>query len=109
MRILIDECVDPRVKLLFSAHQVATVHERGWDALEDGPLLALARDEFDVLVTIDGSLEFQQDLSKYQLGVIVVHVPKNQLVHYRVVHKELLAAIENVRPGAAIHVRTPLV
>ena len=42
MRVLIDECVDPRVKLLFGDHEAATVHEKGWDSLEDGPLLALA-------------------------------------------------------------------
>ena len=92
MRILIDECVDPRIKLLFRDQEVATVHEQGWDTLEDGPLLTLAQQEFDVLVTLDGSLEFQQNLSKVQIGVIVVHVPKNQLAHYRLIHEQLLAA-----------------
>jgi predicted nuclease of predicted toxin-antitoxin system len=53
MRVLIDECVDPRVKLLFSDHEVSTVHERGWDTFEDGPLLAIAQKDFDVLLTID--------------------------------------------------------
>ena len=107
MRILIDECVDPRVTLLFGDHTVATVHDQGWDTLEDGPLLTVAQKEFEVLLTIDGSLEFQQNLSKLQIGVIVVHVPKNQLIHYQVIQKELLAAIEKVRPGEAIHVRVP--
>jgi|SRR6266852_2101784 len=107
MRILIDECVDPRVKLLFGDHKVATVYEQGWDTLEDGPLLTVAQKEFDVLVTIDGSLEFQQNLSKFQIGVIVAHVPKNQIAHYRVIQKELLAAIEKVRPGEPLHVRVP--
>jgi len=107
MRILIDECVDPRVKLLFGDHKVATVHEQGWDTLEDGPLLTVAQKEFDILVTIDGSLEFQQNLSKFQIGIIVAHVPKNQIAHYRVIHKDLLAAVDKVRPGEALHVRVP--
>jgi hypothetical protein len=38
MRVLIDECLDPRVKLLLGDHIAATVHEQGWDAFEDGPL-----------------------------------------------------------------------
>jgi predicted nuclease of predicted toxin-antitoxin system len=109
MRVLIDECVDPRVKLLLGDHKVATVHERGWDTLEDGPLLTVAQRDFDVLVTIDGGLEFQQNLARFQIGVIVVHVPKNQLAHYRVIQKELLAAIEKARAGEVIHVRTPSV
>jgi hypothetical protein len=70
------------------------VHEKGWDALEDGPLLALAEKEFDVLVTIDSSLEFQQNIPKFKIGVIIVHVPKNQLAHYRAVLRELLLAVE---------------
>ena len=105
MRILIDECVDPRIKQLFGDHQPATVHENGWDTLEDAPLLAAAQKEFDVLLTIDTSLEFQQNLSKYQIGVVVVHVPKNQLACYRVLQKELLLAVEKARPGEVIHVR----
>ncbi len=107
MRILIDECVDPRVKPLFGDHSVATVHEQGWDSLEDGPLLTVAQKEFDVPVTIDGSLQHQQNLATFQIAVVVVHVPKNQLPHYRVVQEELLAAIEKARPGVVIHVRSP--
>jgi predicted nuclease of predicted toxin-antitoxin system len=107
MRILIDECVDPRVKLLFSDHERATVHEKGWDALEDGPLLALAVKEFDVLVTIDRGLEFQQNIPKFKIGVIIVHVPKNQLAHYRALQKELLLAVEKIQSGQVIHTRTP--
>ena len=107
MRVLIDECVDPRVTRLFGDHRVATVHDQGWDTLEDGPLLTFAQEEFDVLVTIDGSLEYQQNLAKRGIGLVVVHVPKNQLVHYRTIRKELLAAIEKAGPGEVIHVRTP--
>lgn len=107
MRVLIDECVDPRVSLLLGDHKVATLHEQSWDALEDGPLLAVAQEEFDVLVTIDGNLEFQQNLSKFKIGITVVHVAKNQLAHYRAMQRDLLAAIEKVRPGEAFHVGTP--
>ena len=89
MRVLIDECVDPRVKQLFGDHEVATVHEQGWDTLEDGPLLVAAQKEFDVLVTIDGGIEFQQNLANRQIAVVVAHVPKNQLVHYRTIPEGL--------------------
>ena len=105
MRVLIDECIDPRVKLLFDgqiAHQVSTVHEQGWGALEDGPLLAVAQDEFDVLLTIDRGLEYQQNLSKLRMGVVVAHVPKNQLDQYSALLKELVNAIETAQPGRVI-------
>ncbi len=107
MRVLIDECVDPRVKSLLTEHEALTVRDKGWDALEDGPLLALAQDEFDVLVTIDGNLEFQQNLAKLRIGLVVGHVPKNQLNHYQAIREELLRAIGRARPGLAVHVKAP--
>src|SRR5947207_5295975 len=107
MRILLDECVDPRVKLLFGDLEASTVHEQRWDALEDGALLTAAQQEFDVLVTIDGGIEHQQNLAKFRIGVVVAHVPKNQLSDYRVLEKELRSAVQRVRPGQTIHVRMP--
>jgi hypothetical protein len=104
MRILIDECVDPRVAALFDEHDAKTVREMGWDQLLDGPLLQLAAPQFDVL-TIDRSIEFQQNLSKLGIGVIVVEVPKNQMRHDLAVQKELSAAVDAIRPGRVIHVR----
>lgn len=104
MRVLIDECVDPRIKSLLVDHQPATVHEKAWGAYEDGPLLAVAQNEFDVLLTIDRKLEFQQNLAKYRIGLLVVHVPKNQIAYYRAMQTEILAAIVRIRHGEAIHV-----
>jgi hypothetical protein len=60
-------------------------------------------------VTIDGGIEHQQNLAKFQIGVVVVHVPKNQLPHCRVLQRELLSAEKRVRPGQSIHVRMPSV
>jgi len=76
MRVILDECVDPRVRRLFGGHEVSTVHEQGWDALEDGHLLDRAQREFDVLVTIDGSIEHQQNLARYRIAVVVVRFPR---------------------------------
>ena len=56
MRILLDECVHIGVKAAFSGHIVKSVTEVGWRSRKDGPLLALAQEEFDVFVTIDRSL-----------------------------------------------------
>jgi len=104
MRVLIDECVDPRVKNILSDHQPATVHEKGWGAYSDGSLLAAAQNEFDVLFTIDGKLEHQQNLNHYRIGVIVAHVPKNRLAYYKAMETEILAAIARVRHREVIHV-----
>ena len=104
MRVLIDECVDPRVKTLLSDHQPATVCEQGWSSLEDSALLSVAQAEFGAMVTIDRNLEFQQNLSKFRIGLVVVRVYKNQLIHYQALQQELARAVEQVRPGEVIHI-----
>jgi hypothetical protein len=52
-------------------------------------------------------MEFQQNIPKFKIGVIIVHVPKNQLAHYRALQKELRWAVEKVQSGQVIHVQTP--
>ena len=72
MRILIDECVHPRVKQLFRGHEVATVRDQGWGAMEDGPLLAVAQEQFDLFVTNDGGrvpAEYRGVLPRHPDGV----------------------------------------
>jgi hypothetical protein len=104
VRVLIDECVDPRVKTLLLDHQPATVHDQGWGAFDDGALLAAAQNKFEVLLTIDRKLAFQQNLAKFRIGVVVVRVPKNQLRYYRMIREKPLTAIHKVRAGEVLHV-----
>ena len=104
MRILIDECVDPRVKQLFTEHSAFTVFERGWQSLDDGALLSVAELEMDVLLTIDPNLEFQQNVAAFKLGVVVVRVPKNQLGYYLAMWQGILEAIGRAKPGQVLHV-----
>ena len=64
MRILLDECVNPRLKSAFPGHSVKTLPEMGWRGLTNGELLALAEGQFDVFVTLDKNLEHEQNLSR---------------------------------------------
>jgi predicted nuclease of predicted toxin-antitoxin system len=52
MRILLDECVNPRLKEAFPGHDVRSTHEMGWNNSPDGKLLRLAQADFDVFLTI---------------------------------------------------------
>jgi predicted nuclease of predicted toxin-antitoxin system len=105
MRVLLDECVDPRVRHLLVPHEVRTVHEMGWGSLEDGPLLNSADGVFEVLLTIDRGIEFQSNLRTRSFGVLIVHVPKNQVAYYRAILAEILAGLEESKPGYARHVQ----
>jgi hypothetical protein len=64
MRILLDECINPRVRAAFKGHRVKTVVEMGWQGITNGKFLALAESDFDVFVTLDQNLEYQQNVFK---------------------------------------------
>ena len=62
MRVLLDECVDWRLGRELAVHEVKTARQMGWTTLKNGELLALASAQFDVFVTVDRNLSFQQDV-----------------------------------------------
>ncbi len=62
MRILIDECLDWRLCLALSGHACVSVQKLGWDGLTNGTLLRKAEQDFDVFITGDRNIIFQQQL-----------------------------------------------
>ena len=80
MRVLIDEQLNWRLARVFSdAHEVCSVRGMGWTGMRNGDLLDAAGQEFDVLVTMDRSMEHQQHLSRYNLAVILLVSRSNRL------------------------------
>ena len=107
MRVLLDECVNPRVIAAFPRHEVQTVKEKGWGGITNGKLMALAQQSFDVFVTVDQNLEHRQNLSKLRLGLVVVAVPDNNIKFFRPIFPDLLKAMESVGPGQVVHIVHP--
>ena len=103
MRVLLDECVNAGVRAAFPGHAVRTVTQAGWSDSKDGPLLKFAEQNFDVFVTIDGTLERQNKLSALKLGVVIAHVPNNKLASYEPLFRQLNAAAEKVTAGEVVH------
>ena len=99
MRVLLDECVNPRVRYAFSKHEVRTVREMGWGGITNGKLMVLAQQGFDIFVTVDQNLEHQQNVAKLMLGLIIVAVPDNNIKYFTPVFAELQKSAESVRPG----------
>ena len=107
MRVLLDECVNPRLRRAFAAHEVVTVSEAEWLTLPDNELLTLAQGNFDVFVTIDNGFAYQHNLQRLSFGIVIVHAPANTLEFYEPMFDEIRQAAETVKPGEVIHV--PLV
>ncbi|HSS75992.1 MAG TPA: DUF5615 family PIN-like protein [Thermoanaerobaculia bacterium] len=72
MRILLDECIDRRLANDIAGHEVKTAPQMGWASIKNGELLALAEQQFEIFVTADRNLSFQQHLPRYSLAVIVL-------------------------------------
>lgn len=97
MKLLLDECVDQRLRADLHEHEVMTVSERGWS----GDLLRVAQHEFDILITVDRNLPYQQQLPKFSIAVIILHARTNRLVDLRPLVPLLLAALPTAPQGEA--------
>jgi len=78
MKVLLDECLPRRLKDDVLADLVRTVPEMGWASIENGALLRLAELEFDVFLTRDRNLQYQQNLAAFDVAVIVLVAPTNE-------------------------------
>jgi Domain of unknown function (DUF5615) len=104
MRVLLDECVPRALRKELPGHEVKTVAEAGWAGVKNGELLQLAAGQFDVLLTIDRNLEYQQNFAGLALAVIVAHASSNDIAVLRPLMTAVLAAIPKTKPGTATHI-----
>lgn len=104
MRVLVDECVDWRFSRELVGHEVKTARQMGWSTIGNGELLALAAKEFDVFVTADRNLSFQQNLPAFAIAVIVLRAKSNRLSELRPLVPELLASIPIAKLGVVTYV-----
>jgi hypothetical protein len=99
MRILLDECVNPRLRLAFPGDEVRTVVEMEWRSLKNGSLLKEASARFDVFITLDRNLAFQNPLGRHQLGILILVTRFNDLATYRPNFGEIRDMARQVKPG----------
>jgi len=104
MRVLLDECVPRALRAELPGHEVKTVAESGWVGVKNGGLLQLAGEVFDVLLTVDRNLEYQQNFSGLALAVVVIHAASNDVEVLRPLMPAVLEAIPKAKPGVVTHV-----
>jgi hypothetical protein len=101
MKILLDECIDRKLAREFSKYEVKTVPKMGWAGVKNGQLLTLAESEFDVFITVDRNLSFQQNLPQFNIAVIVLQAPSNRLADLKPLVPQILAILDSVVRGQA--------
>lgn len=105
LRILIDEQLPRQLAPYLVGHDARTVQQESWAGLKNGELLAKAEDAgFSVFLTGDQNIEFQQNISKSRLGVVVLCAVSNALEDLLPLVPAALTAIATVRPGQLVRV-----
>ena len=105
MRVLLDENLDWRLVRYFDADfQVTTVSRQGWKGMRNGELLEQAAAMFDALVTMDKGIEHQQNLRKYDIGVILISARSNRLEDVQPAMLRVNEVLREVQSRQVIHV-----
>jgi len=98
MRIPLDESLPRKLGFLLVGHYVRTVQQVGFSGLSNGKLLVAAASDFDVLITGDQNMEYQQNQSGLPLGVIVLNACNNKLESFLPLVSELLTTLDGFVP-----------
>jgi predicted nuclease of predicted toxin-antitoxin system len=104
MRILIDECLNWRLSRALTGHYAISTPKMGWAGLKNSALLLEAEKQFDVFITGDRNLNFQQDVTKYDIAVVVLHAKSTQLHHTLPLMPKVLTLLPTLKPGQVVDV-----
>ena len=102
MKILLDECTPHVLKRLLTEVEITTVQDLGWTGITNGSLLQLAEERFDVLITSDQNLRYQQNLANRELAVI--QLPTNQVPLVVNLAPAVQAALDRIQAGEFIEI-----
>ena len=105
MRVLLDESLPHRLSHELLGHEVVTVAQSGWSGIKNGKLLALASVHFDVFITADQNLQYQQNLAALPIPIIVLVAVNNRLESLLPLVPQLLSALEKVQAKTVIQIR----
>jgi hypothetical protein len=105
LRLLLDENVDRRLKQNFAAgHEVVTVAEAGWAGKKNGELLRLAEKRFDVLLSTDKGIPHQQNVSRFDLAVVLLRAKSNAYEDLAPLIDEANAKLTSIESGTVVRI-----
>jgi len=106
MLILFDQGTPVPIRRFLTGHKVETTAQRGWDTLKNGDLLKAAQDAgFEVLVTPDKNIRYQQDLKAFAIAIVVLGNPQWPALRKHL--DRVVAAVASAKPGEYIEVEIP--
>lgn len=106
MKVLLDECVPKALKATLAkhGHECLTVQEAGWSGKLNGELLSLGEGRFNVLITLDTNLRYQQNLVGRTISIVVILARSNRLANIRQYFDDWARALDAIKPGEIAYV-----
>jgi len=104
MRLRLDECTPRRLKREFAGHETLTIDEAGLKGLKNGELLRAASSRFDVLITVDKNLPYQQNPASLPIAIVIPHAKRNSYDALKLLIPQALEALEKIEPGAVVRI-----
>jgi predicted nuclease of predicted toxin-antitoxin system len=106
MKILLDECVPWPLHKLLTGHECSTVQQSGWGGIKNGDLMRLAEREFDLFITSDQNIRYQQNLAGRQIAIL--ELSTNDLRRIHAAGALIQSAIEIIQPQEFRRLEIPL-
>lgn len=105
MKILLDECVPKDFQKSLASHDCYTVPQAGFAGKKNGELLTLAEQAgFELLLTVDQGLQYQQSMADKSIALLVVYAKSNKLTDLLPQTSQCLRAIGSIKPGQVVRV-----
>ncbi|MFI5262915.1 MAG: DUF5615 family PIN-like protein [Candidatus Kapaibacterium sp.] len=105
MRILVDECVPRQLCRFFPDHEIQTVREIGWSGIKNGELIRRAEERFDIFITSDQNIRYQQNLTNRKIAIIELSTNDRDTI-ISSSHKVILS-VQSVQPSDYLEVTLP--
>ncbi|MEK6302880.1 MAG: DUF5615 family PIN-like protein [Acidobacteriota bacterium] len=105
MNILLDECTPRVVKKRLPHLAIRTVQEMGWSGVKNGELLKLADQQFDVFITTDKNLRYQQNLARLKLAFLLL--PTNRVPVVIALLAQIDSALNTIQSGDFVEIPEP--
>jgi predicted nuclease of predicted toxin-antitoxin system len=104
VKLLLDECVTRHLKRDLASHDVHTVEDAGLQGLENGDLLKAASGAYEVLITVDRNIPYQQNIAGLNIAILILAAKRNSYVRLKPLIPRALNALESIKVGDVIRI-----
>ncbi|MGA9994650.1 MAG: DUF5615 family PIN-like protein [Pyrinomonadaceae bacterium] len=99
MKVFVDECVNFKLMRYLTGYTFVHVRDTPWRGMKNGALLRVVAPDFDVLLTTDKNLQYQQNLKKFPMAFIIMRPISNNIESLLPLVPDTLAALNRIAAG----------